>query len=203
MTHTNNEERLEQEAMDQLAKANPVVPVDDDPKADELLQRITSEAPPRRGGWQQRAALAVGGLAAVAVIAVASFAVLGGGDDGDGGQLPADQPADDPAGGFAGTCLAFSEDELRLREFAFHGRAEEVDGGTVTFAVEESYSGDLGSEVTLELDSSLQSEMYNDFTFSEGQEYLVSGDEQFAWGCGFTVPYTASDAGVWEAALTG
>ncbi|MEX0783583.1 MAG: hypothetical protein WD557_13130 [Dehalococcoidia bacterium] len=206
MTHTNNDERLEQEAMDQLAKANPVTPDDHDPKADALLQRITTEAPAKSVGWQKRAALAVGGFAALAAVAVGSFAVLGGDDTGgNGGQVPADQtdgdPTLDPAGGFAGTCLAYSTEELALRQFAFHGEAASVDGSTVIFEVSEWYVGDRGSEVTLELDSSLQSEMYNDFTFAEGDEYLVSGDDEFAWGCGFTRPYDEDLAAEWAAAL--
>ncbi len=206
MTHTNHDERLEQEAMDQLARANPVVPNDENPNADALYQRITSGAGASgTPSWTRRAALAVGGLAAVAVVAVASVAMLGGaGNARDDGQVAADPSTDDPgAGGFAGTCLAYSEDELRLREFAFRGRAEDVNGGEVTFAVEEWYAGDRGSEVTLELDSSLQSEIYNDFTFAEGEEYLVSGDGEFAWGCGYTRPFNDDLANQWVAALSG
>ncbi len=205
MTHTNNDERLEQEAMDQLAKSNPVVPTDENPNADALYERITSgSGTTGPAGWTRRAAVAVGGFAAVAVVAVASFAVLGGGggNGGDGGQVPADPSVDDPSG-FAGTCLAFSPEELRLRQFAFHGEATDVTDTTVTFDVVEWYSAEGESPLTLELDSSLQSEIYNDFDFAEGEEYLVSGDAPFAWGCGYTVPYTESDAEVWEAAFAG
>ena len=210
MTHTNNDERLEQEAMDQLAKANPVIPTDDDPNAEALLQRITSEAPTRRAGWQQRAVLAVGGLAALAVVAIGSFAVLGGGGDGsgDGGQVPADQvdgePTLDPAGGGAsGSCLAFSPEELRLRQHAFHGEATDVTDTAVTFEVIEWYSAEGESPITLVVDTALSSDTYRDFDFAEGEEYLVSGDAEFAWGCGYTRPYSESEAEIWEAAFAG
>jgi hypothetical protein len=206
MTHTNNDERLEQEAMDQLARANPVIPGDQDPKNDALLHRITTEKRGKPVGWQRRGALAIGGLAALAAVAVGSFAVLGGGDDGgDGGQVPADQTDGDATGNSGGdslgSCLAFSPEELRLRQFAFRGEATQVGDTHVTFDVVEWYSVERDSTMTLELDSSLQSEMYNDFDFVEGEEYLVSGDDQFAWGCGYTVPYNEGEAAVWQAAF--
>jgi hypothetical protein len=208
MTHTNNDERLEQEAMDQLAKANPVVPVDDNPNADALLQRITTEPTTKRPRWQPRAVLAIGGLAALAAVAVGSFAVLGGSGDDDGGQLPADQvdgdPTLDPAGGPSlGSCLAYSPEELALREFAFRGEVSEVEGAMVTFEVAEWFAGERGSEVTFEIDSTLQSSIYSDFTFEEGGDYLVSGEDEFVWGCGYSRPYDAELEAEWRAAFGG
>ncbi len=209
MTHSHDDERLEQEAMDQLAKANPIIPGDNDPSNDALLRRITSETSRTNGGWQRRVALAFGGFAALAIIAGGSFAVLGGGGDGsDGGQVPADQTdgdatVDPAGGGVIGSCLAYSSEELVLREHAFHGEATEVTDTTVTFDVIEWYSAEGDASITLVVDSTLSSDTYRDFPFDEGEEYLVSGDAEFAWGCGFTRPYEEALAAEWNAAFGG
>ncbi len=192
----------ERTAMEQLRAANPADAGNLDSKAGAMYQRITRGA----GGsatpvWRRWPAVAAG-LAVVAVVAVASFAMMSGGGNGGGDGLPVDPGVDEPGGSLA-SCIGYSEDELRLREFAFRGTATEVTDTTATFGVSEWFAGNRGDSVTLELDSSLLSEMYNDFTFAEGEEYLVSGDAGFAWGCGFTRPFDGDLATAWDAVLAG
>lgn len=203
MTALHNDDGLTREAMDQLAAANPAPTGELDANADAIYRVITAGAAPGRSSVRPHQLLmAVGGVAVLAVLAVTSFALLGGGGtDGDDG-IAADPSVNDP-GGFAGSCLAYSEEELLRREFAFRGEATTVSEEKVTFDVSEWYTGDRGGEVTLGLDSSLQSELYNDVTFAEGQEYLVSGDGELAWGCGYTRPFDTELAASWVAVLGG
>ena len=51
-------------------------------------------------------------------------------------------------GGAAGMCLAFSLDELAMRDFAFDGTVTAVDGDQVTFTVNEAFIGDECPSVT-------------------------------------------------------
>jgi hypothetical protein len=147
-------------------------------------------------------ATALGSLALVLGLSVIGVVALNSGGDpgpGDDGAVVADP--DETGGGFAATCIGFSDEELRLRQFAFEGTATAVDGGLVTFAVDEWLAGDGSGSITLELDSTLQNSTYTDFSVAVGERYLVSGDEPFAWGCGFTVPFEESAAARWRAAL--
>src|SRR5690606_35799047 len=113
---TSEEERA---AMSQLAASNPQ-PSGASPNGREAMyQRITRGERPRASTpvWR-RLPVAIAGLAVVAVVAVASFAMLSGGN-GAGDSDAVIDPGIDPGGGFATTCIGYSEDELRLREYAF------------------------------------------------------------------------------------
>jgi hypothetical protein len=193
----------EDEAMDALAAANPVrnQPEAGGARAGRIYTAATrgrEKAPMRLKFAAALGALTlVGGLSVVGVVSLNSGGGTGPGDDGEVVGDP-----DQTGGGLAASCIGFSDEELRLRQFAFAGTATAVDGPLVTFAVDEWMAGGGSDSITLELDSTLLNSMYTEFTVTVGERYLVSGDEQFAWGCGFTVPYEESVAEQWAAALS-
>lgn len=199
----NDDDRLADEAMDQLRAANPAATPELDAKGHTMFEQITTGEPKAPTPAWKRWPVAAGAFAAVAAIAVAAIVLTTGGNgDGATAANPDTDPTMDP-GLSLGSCLAYSIEELQLREFAFAGTATEVGEGTITFEVDEVYNGDPGETITLEGDTSLQNSMYSDFQFEVGEQYLVSGEDTFAWGCGYTQPYTEQLAAEWAAAFEG
>src|SRR5690606_10325309 len=153
----------EDQAMAELADANPVVGVEaaaDSPRA-ERIYRAAIEGKQRTPPRRTRVAAFAGGLAAIVAITVGAFALSGGADGGNdsaatgndgGGQVvenPDEQPGGDDSGaaggGLSATCIGYSVEQLQLRQFAFAGTVTAIDETEgefgpmreVTFAVEE------------------------------------------------------------------
>ena len=207
MSTTGHNDRQADEAMDQLRAANPASAGGFDARGQAMYERITSgeETGDKGPAWRRWPVLG-GAVAAVGVVAVTAVMLLSGGSgDGDSNVVTPGDPTVDPAGGggLAASCLAFTPEELRMREYAFAGTAVDVSDTTVTFSVDEVFKGELSDTVTVEPDSTLQNEMYTEFEFEEGKRYLVSGDDDLAWGCGYTSPYDGELATQWEAAFAG
>ncbi len=107
--------------------------------------------------------------------------------------------------GSAACVELYSLDTLANRAFAFDGTVKAIDGDTVTFNVNEAYRG--GGDGTL----SLQAPGMTGTAITSaggpnlevGERYLVAGDAQFAWGCGYTQPWSAAVAADWAVALGG
>jgi hypothetical protein len=133
------------------------------------------------------------GAATVAAFAIWAFVA----------RPPSLAPSQDPVGGgaagggAAGICLAFSLDELAMRQFAFDGTVTAVDGDQVTFDVTESFIGDLSGSVTLTAPDTSRTALEGGIPLEVGGRYLVSGDEGIVWGCGFTQAYDEATAGEW------
>lgn len=142
----------------------------------------------RRTPW----ALGVGGAA---VAAVAAFAVL---FNGGGTPMPSQEP-----GPNVGSCVeTYSAETLANRDFAFAGTVTAVDGDSVTFAVTEAFLGDLADSITLQAAGMTGRPITSSAgpSLTEGQRYLVAGDDQFVWSCGFTQPYNEAVAAEWAEA---
>lgn len=167
-----------------------------------VMERTTSPTPPR--SWQP-IALAGGGVAIVAVLGVVAGAMVlnsGSNGSGDPSAPPVATNPDAAGGGMSASCIGYSAEELRLRHFAFAGTLSAIEDGTVTFDVDEVYAGEPGSSITLDADTTLMNPMYTEFELEIGTRYLVSGDDIFAWGCGFTRPYTDELAAEWASILS-
>lgn len=183
------------EAMDELRQANPHDAASLDARAEALYQRITATpAAPAGPQWRTRVIASGGVAAAGAIVVVTALTMMGG------SSTPEPPGGGDAGGGFA-TCLAYSEDEVALREVAFRGTLTALDGDRATFAVEEWFRGTGSATITLQVDTSPMSEAYNGFPFTEGESYLVSGDGESAWGCGYTRPATGEDTEAWRTAF--
>lgn len=200
-------------AMNSLREANPVTAQEDDESRERLFAAIVSGGGGKASERRSKLVLAGAGVAGVVVAGLVVGAVVlsnsGDGAPGENNGAVAN-PGDDgtaianpgeTGGGLSASCIGFSPEELRMREFAFEGTVTAIDGEQITFAVDRNFSGDTGTEVALNADSTLLNEMYTDFEFVVGERYLVSGDGEFAWGCGFTVPHEPEMAAEWEAIL--
>jgi hypothetical protein len=181
--------------LDELAHADPVrsAPPPSESKARVWahIQEATMDTSPgrtRRGQW-------VLGVGAVALVAVAAFAVLL-----NGGPTPT--PSQDPGPNIGSCAETYTARTLANRDFAFDGTVIAIEGDSVTFAVTEAFRGDLADSVTLEAAGMTGPSTTSSGgpSLAEGQRYLVAGDDQFVWSCGFTQPYDQAAAAEWSEA---
>jgi hypothetical protein len=109
-----------------------------------------------------------------------------------------------PDGGMAMCIEMYSLETLPNREFAFDGTVTAIEGDDITFAVEEAFAGDVGRDITLQGATGLSAIIVDNPTaVAVSDRLLVSGDDGFVWGCGFTQPYDAATADAWRSALAG
>ena len=181
---------------DELRNADPVhgAPAPSESKARvwARIQEATMETPTRADERRQNWTLAIG-VAAIAVFFAWALFVRGP-------ASPAPQVGGGDGGGGMGICIAYSLDELAMRDFAFDGTVTAVDGDQVTFTVNESFIGDLSGSVTLTAPDTSQTSLEGGIELVQGERYLVSGDENIVWGCGFTQAYSDSAAAEWASA---
>jgi hypothetical protein len=138
-------------------------------------------------------AVGLGAAAAVAVAAIVVIAVRGGA-----------APPDQQPGPGIGSCVeTYSLEALANRDFAFDGTVTAIDADDVTFATNEVYAGDFDGSATLTATGMTGTSITSagGATLSVGDRYLVAGDDQFVWSCGFTQPYDAAVAADWAEAL--
>ena len=131
------------------------------------------------------------------VIGLLLVAVLGGSP----GQPPTPTSS---AGPIVGLCVeAYSIDTLRNRDFAFDGTVASIESDEVTFLVNEAFRGAGAERLTLMAPGMTGTTITSSSgtALTVGQRYLVAGDDQFVWACGFTQPYDADVAADWAAAF--
>lgn len=166
------------------------------------------------------------GLAAVALVACgqtsddgAAESLGGGGSTQAGEPRPVtdpDEPVSSQPDGATSSAMCvevYSPETLPNREFAFDGtvtsieRFESADGSEVggpdrvTFDVHAWYKGGEGATTTVQAYSWAQPTSLGEVGGDVGDRLLVSGDDDFAWSCGFTQDHSDSLAAEWEAAL--
>jgi hypothetical protein len=151
----------------------------------------TRSAGRRRIAW-------AGSLAAAAVASIAALALL------LNQGTPAPGPSDDPGTGIGSCVETYSLDALANRDFAFDGTVAAMDGDSVTFSVYEAFSGDASADDSITLNAQGMSgtsiTSAGGPTLTEGKRYLVAGDDEFVWACGFTQPYDEAVAAEWAEA---
>ena len=186
--------------IDELRRANPLR---DDQLPTSSRDRVWSRIQEARmeDTGQVRAAqwtIAASGVALV-VVMVAALAL--------GGTAAPTPPAgnEGSGGGGLGMCLAFSIEELQARDFAFDGTVTAINGTQATFAVNDGYWGiEDGASVTLAADLMVGQPdvvaLEGGPLLVVGERYLITGDETFAWSCGWSRVYDAASAAEWAAA---
>jgi len=109
------------------------------------------------------------------------------------------------SGGLGSCAFEFAPETLADRQFAFDGTvAEIVEPETpdapydVVFQVTHWYHGDEAPSVTLKTYDVSGTSLAGDLGLERGERILASGDDDFLWGCGFSMPYTDQDAGLFE-----
>ena len=98
-----------------------------------------------------------------------------------------------------GMCLAFSMEELRARDFAFDGTVTAINGTQATFAVNDGLWGVAdGTSITLAADLMVGEPevvaLEGGPVLVVGERYLITGDETFAWSCGWSRVYDEATA---------
>jgi hypothetical protein len=187
--------------------------------SDDIWRRVAEPADRSVGVRMRRFprafALAAGILL---LIGVATGALLLAGDQGpaDTGSVAADAGwLTDPAGTMTSCVEQFSVDALVSRSWAFSGMITAVEPPrdpesgapedlvtSVTFRVEHWYKGGPAETVTFltySTPASPSSDGQPDASI--GARLLVSGDDRYIWGCGFTRPYTDENAALFEDAF--
>ena len=188
--------------IDELRRANPVL-AEEVPSAslarvrarvlEETMTDIDAERSPRR--FKVARPLALGAAAATAAMLL--VAVVG---------RPASLPAgpSPSTGPIIGHCVeTYSMETLRGRSFAFDGTLISVEPDRGTFAVNEAFHGVDVAEITLAAPGMTGTSITSGSgpTLTVGQRYLVAGDDQFVWACGFTQPYDPDVAADWAEAF--
>jgi len=163
----------------------------------ETMEKKSPSPAPRRG-WRPVAALAG---AAMVVAAVAIVAVnRGGGEEVIAGGEPI-------SGSIASMCIEMYDiSTVTGRDVAFDGTIVAIDGGLVTFEVEEWFKGGEGDTITLDatgLTGEETSISIGGPGMVQGGRYLVSGSDGFVWACGFTMTYDTEIARQWAEVFGG
>lgn len=124
-----------------------------------------------------------------------------------GTATPPPQTGNEGTGGGGGTaiCLAFSIEELQARDFAFDGTVTAINGTQATFTVNDGFWGvEDGASITLGAELMVGEPeivaLDGGPLLVVGDRYLVSGDETYAWSCGYTLVYDEASAATWAAA---
>jgi len=111
----------------------------------------------------------------------------------------------------------YTPENLARRSWAFDGTIVEVvppvdlespnpddQVTSVTFRVNNWYAGGSGESVTVKTSNVPGGVTMNgDADPSIGARLLASGEDEYLWGCGFTMPYTEQDAAVFAAVFGG
>jgi hypothetical protein len=99
----------------------------------------------------------------------------------------------------------YSLGTLPNRDFAFDGTVTATSGENVTFAVNQRFGGSGPATVTLKAPGMAGTAITSAGgpNLTVGERFLVAGDDDFVWGCGFTQTYDPAVASQWADALGG
>jgi hypothetical protein len=184
--------------IDELRRANPVesseLPASSRSRIWNRIEEVRMAEDTKTG--IPRWAVALSGVAVV-VVAVAAIQL-------SGSPTASPQPTNDGGGGGAiGMCMQFSTEELQARDFAFDGTVTALNGDQATFAINGAFWGVEDTSITLTAGPGMTSEegiaLDGGPLLVVGDRYLVSGDDVFAWACGFSMAYDAAAAAEWAA----
>jgi hypothetical protein len=156
--------------------------------------RMSENTQPSIPRW----AVALSGVA-IALVAVAAIQL-------SGAPTASPDPTDDGGGGgdAAGMCIQYSIEELSARDFAFDGTVTALNGDQATFAVNTAFWGVEATSITLTAGIGMISEqgvaLDGGPLLVIGERYLVSGDDIYAWTCGYSLVYDPAAAAEWAAA---
>lgn len=194
-------EHLEPDPLDELRAADPLVDRLSPASLARIRARVSEDlmaAPQLRRTWS-RQTLGLG--AGVAILGALALALAFGGR----GASPIVTPGGSQGTGSASCVEPYSRTAITHRTFAFDGTVTAIKGEQVTFMVGTAYRGVAGATITLDAPGMTGTAITSAGgpNLAVGQRYLVAGDDQFAWPCGYTQPYDAAVAAEWQAALGG
>lgn len=194
-------EHLEPDPLDELRAADPLGDRLSSASLARIRARVSEDVmsePTRRRTWSTRTLGLGAGMAALGALALAL--TLGG-----RGATPDVTPGGSGGSGSAFCVEPYSTTAITHRTFAFDGTVSAINGDKVTFTVGTAYRGAAGGTITLDAPGMTGATITSAGgpNLAVGERYLVAGDDQFVWACGYTQPYDAAVAAEWAAALGG
>lgn len=207
------DDRRTTDAVDRLRAADPARPADPDWPA--RLQHLVEAAmsttdqdvpvtprPTARRRWAVPAAAAA---VAVAAVAVAGAALVGGlpGGDAEPSRRPGLELALPGEDGAMASCVPFSAEFLADMPVAFAGTVTSVTDEEVVLEVDRWYRGGSADSVVLTRPPPAAAALLGSVEFSQGKRYLVTATDGVVNSCGFTMPWTADNAAVFDQAFSG
>jgi hypothetical protein len=200
----------EPDELELLRRANPVpsshAPDDELAALAARIERITMETKQDVAGTRTTRWVAVAAAAVVAVVGVVGAVALSG-DDDDAPEAAVTTTVPttvDPAAGISQMCVeTYDLTTLTQRDVAFDGTVQSVADDSVTFEVNEWFHGGDAASTTLEGANTIGgfTSAGASISLEPGTRMLVSGDDGFAWSCGFTMAYDESVADQWRDAF--
>lgn len=152
-------------------------------------------------------------LSALLLAACSDAGDAGGGREGaTGSDQTGDEALVDPIvaeGTGLGSCaFEFSAQTLAERQFAFEGTVSEIREPAATdapheivFEVAQWFEGGEASTTIVRTYEVSGTSLAGDLGLAVGDHVLASGDEDFLWGCGFSMPYSDVNASLFEEAF--
>lgn len=147
-------------------------------------------------------------VAAAAVVLIAGVGLFGflnhdaGDDVPTAGHQPSVTHLTAPAAGSQGKCMVPNTRVLRLQTLAFEGTVQDISGDVVTLAPSHVYAGDVADVVEVEAPSADLQALVLATKFEKGGRYLVSATDGKVTVCGFSGPYTADLAALYDQAFS-
>lgn len=203
------------ELRDRLRRIDPAasLPPADPARVARLLEDVMSTeltTENRETGTRDRGPLTwlVAAAAVLLIAGVGLFAVLGH-DDGPaspptaGGAQTVTELSAPAAAAYAGRCMVPNAQLLSRQTLAFDGTVSALSDGDVTLTPTHWYAGAPTDLVRVRADSELMQRLVGAVRFEEGGRYLVSATDGEVTVCGFSGPYTADLAALYEQAFGG
>jgi hypothetical protein len=203
------------ELHDRLRAADPAasLPPADPSRVARLLEDVMSTeltTENRESGTRGRGPLTwlVAAAAVLIIAGIGVFAVVGHDDD------PAEPPtaaadktvtelAAPSAAAYSAKCMVPNADILSQQAVAFDGTVTTLADGEVTLTVGHWYAGDPTDLVRVQAPAAELQDLVGAVSFEDGGRYLVSASDGQVTVCGFSAPYSADLAAIYQQAFPG
>lgn len=159
----------------------------------------------------RRSLILIAALTALALAACSDAGSSTGASDGNRSEHTGGDPTDPiiAEGNGLGSCaFEFSVQSLTERQFGFDGTVTEIREPAamdapyeVVFDVGRWYRGADGATALVRTYDVSGTSLAGDLGLAVGDRVLASGDEDFLWGCGFSMAYSDQNAGLFEQAF--
>jgi hypothetical protein len=204
---------MSDELRDQLRAIDPAasLPPTDPARAARLLEDVMSTeltTENRATGTSRRGPLTwlVAAAAVLIIAGVGVFGLLNHGDDPDAPPtadrtLTVTQLNAPSAAAYAAKCMVPNADVIGQQSVAFEGTVTTVADGMVTLRVDHWYAGGPTDLVRVQAPAADLQQLVGAVAFEQGGRYLVSATDGRVTVCGFSAPYSADLAALYDEAF--
>ena len=201
------------ELRDRLRAADPAssLPPADPERVARLLEDVMSTeltTENRETGTRGRGPLTwlVAAAAVLIIAGVGVFAIVGHDDDPSAPPTAADDKtvtelSAPSATAYAARCMVPNAETLAQQTVAFDGTVTTLADGVVTLTVGHWYAGDATDLVRVQAPAAELQDLVGAVKFEQGGRYLVSATNGQVTVCGFSAPYSADLAALYDQAF--